>query len=143
MNLSTDMAVSYAKDFLSKMSAPQRIEHQVGKILLSVDDIQGNGVSYAPDKPSVGKGSAGSSSAADEVRCRCGSPPAFGGHLQRPDSAGPTRRLRAAWQASIQRAAKRAKGGNRAPQRAGGDDTETPAGSASRAVAGAAAPSWT
>ena len=68
VNLSTDMAVTHAKEFLSRMSAPQKIEQQVGKILLSVDDIQGHGVTYAPEKPLIGQGGkAATSDAADEV----------------------------------------------------------------------------
>ena len=53
VSLSTDMAVSAAKEFLAKMSKPDSIQTQVGTVLLSVDDIQGAGISYAPDKPSV------------------------------------------------------------------------------------------
>jgi hypothetical protein len=103
VNLSTDMAVTHAKEFLSKMSAPQKIEQQVGKILLSVDDIQGAGVSYAPARPLIGLPREGAASAAVD-------------------------------EASLQRAAKRAKGGNRAPQREGGTDK-----SQGREAAGAAA----
>ena len=53
VSLSTDMAVSAAKEFLAKMSKPDSIQTQVGTVLLSVDDIQGAGISYAPDKPTV------------------------------------------------------------------------------------------
>ena len=38
---------------------------QVGSVLLSVDDIQGAGVTYAPEKPGQGIGSTGSTSGAE------------------------------------------------------------------------------
>jgi uncharacterized membrane protein YgcG len=67
VNLSTDMAVSKAKEFLAKMSVPQRQDEQVGSVLLSVDDIQGGSISYAPEKPGI---SIASTSAAEPASKR-------------------------------------------------------------------------
>jgi len=61
------LAVSKAKEFLAKMSVPQRQDEQVGSVLLSVDDIQGGSISYAPEKPGI---SIASTSAAEPASKR-------------------------------------------------------------------------
>jgi len=49
LNMSTDMCVSSAKDFLSKVSRKEPWQEQVGTILLGLNDITGrDGVSSAP-----------------------------------------------------------------------------------------------
>lgn len=49
LNMSTDMCVSQAKDFLSKVSRKEPWQDQVGTILLGLDDITGrDGVTNAP-----------------------------------------------------------------------------------------------
>lgn len=49
LNMSTDMCVSQAKEFLSKVSRKEPWQDQVGTILLSLADIIGDGITRAPD----------------------------------------------------------------------------------------------
>jgi Helicase C-terminal domain len=49
LNMSTDMCVSQSKEFLSRVSRKESWQDQVGTILLSIDDIQGGGISRPPD----------------------------------------------------------------------------------------------